>query len=370
MVLADPTFAGPTGQFDQFRFNEYLRDNGLNERSFAQEQRRVYLRQELIEALAGNVPVPKAALEAIHRYRAETRSVDFFELPAAAAGEIGKPDEAALQAFFEARKLTFRAPEYRGFVTLAVSPASVADVSKVSDADAQAQYNRVRPRFVTPEKREIEKALFSDEKSANDASEKVKGGATLEAAAEEFKSSVVALGVVSKAEVFDKAIAEAAFALAEGAVSAPVKEQFGFSLVRVKAVTAEIVKPFAEVADELKKEIATDRAKKTVTELRDKIEDERTSGKSLVDAAKAAGLTATTIEAIDQNGRDKNLKEVEGLVERENLLRAVFASDIGVDNETINTRDNGYVWFEVSKDRKSTRLNSSHIPLSRMPSSA
>ena len=28
------------------------------------------------------------------------------------------------------------------------------------------------------------------------------------------------------------------------------------------------------------------------------------------------------------------------------------------------------VWFGVRKDRKSTRLNSSHIPLSRMPSSA
>ena len=34
------------------------------------------------------------------------------------------------------------------------------------------------------------------------------------------------------------------------------------------------------------------------------------------------------------------------------------------------TRDGGATWKNVTPDRKSTRLNSSHIPLSRMPSSA
>jgi len=30
------------------------------------------------------------------------------------------------------------------------------------------------------------------------------------------------------------------------------------------------------------------------------------------------------------------------------VLRAIFASDIGVDNEPVTTRDNGYVWFEIA----------------------
>ena len=54
------------------------------------------------------------------------------------------------------------------------------------------------------------------------------------------------------------------------------------------------------------------------------------------------------IEAIDQNGRDPNGAEVTGLVEGADLLRAAYASDIGVDNDLLTTRDNGYTWFEVA----------------------
>ena len=78
-----------------------------------------------------------------------------------------------------------------------------------------------------------------------------------------------------------------------------MKGQFGYVLVHAVKVNPETVKPYEEVADDLRKEIATDRARKTVQELRDKIEDERASGKALEDAAKRLGfkLGKTTIEA-------------------------------------------------------------------------
>ena len=40
--------------------------------------------------------------------------------------------------------------------------------------------------------------------------------------------------------------------------------------------------------------------------------------------------------------------QVPGLVDGAELVRAVFASDIGVDNDVLTTRDNGYTWFEVA----------------------
>ncbi len=348
-ILTDPTFAGPTGKFDSAKFNEILRDNGYSERSFAAEQRRVYLRQELVDALAGNAGVPKAALEAIHRFRNEARSVDYFELPAEAAGEIKSPDDATLQAWFDARKQGFRAPEYRGLVTLQVTPALLADAASVPDADALAAYERDKARlYTTPEKRAVEQVLFADEKTAGEASAKVIAGESLEAAAEAFKTPIVPIGEMTKAEIFDKALAEAAFGLAQGAVSAPFKGQFGYMLARAAKVTPEAVRPLAEVVEQLKRDIAAQRAKKSVADLRDKIEDERTSGKALADAAKAAGLAPVVFDAVDQSGRDKTGKEIQSLPEREALLRAAFASDVGVDNETLNTKDSGYVWFEVS----------------------
>jgi peptidyl-prolyl cis-trans isomerase D len=347
-IQLDPNFAAPGGKFDANKFAEIMRDNGLSEAGFRDMQRRQYLRQEIGEAVTGDLIVPNAALEAVHKFRNETRSIEYVELPVSAAGEIAAPDDATLQAYFDARKQNFRAPEYRKLVTLAVTPAKLADPAAVSDADAQALYERVNGKYGTPAKRQVEQVVFPDEATAKQASEKIKAGASLADVATEFKTIVAELGEVEKTDIFDKAIADATFALPEGGVSEPIKGNFGYAITRVTKASPESVKPFAEVAAELKTEIATERGRKKAGEIRDKIEDERTSGKPLAEAAAAAGLGATTIDAIDQTGRDKSGAEVPGLVERDALLKAAYASDVGVDNETLNTKDGGYVWFEVA----------------------
>jgi peptidyl-prolyl cis-trans isomerase D len=128
-------------------------------------------------------------------------------------------------------------------------------------------------------------------------------------------------------------------------VSDPVKTQFGTMLISVPTVEPEKVKPLAEVADELRREVAVERARSTIRNLRDKIEDERSSGKALADAAKVVNATPLTVE-VESTGTDNQGKAAE-LPEREALLRAVFGSDVGVDNDHVTTRDGGFIWFEV-----------------------
>jgi peptidyl-prolyl cis-trans isomerase D len=285
----------------------------------------------------------------INRYRNETRSVDYIALPASAAGDIPAPTDAALRAYFDARRPNYRAPEYRSIVTLAVTPKEFSDPASVADADAKKLYDEVKAqRYGTPAKRKAEQVLFSGKKAAEDASARIKGGETFAAAAKDAKADVVDLGEVTREELFDKPIADAVFSLPEGGISGPIQGKFGWVLVHVVKVIPEHIKPFEEVSADLKKEIATSRAKKKVDEIHDKIEDERTSGKTLTEAAAAVGLKPITVDAIDQSGHDKAGKEVQGLTERDALIRAVFASNIGVDNDTISTRDGGVVWFEVS----------------------
>jgi peptidyl-prolyl cis-trans isomerase D len=108
------------------------------------------------------------------------------------------------------------------------------------------------------------------------------------------------------------------------------------------------VKSYEEVADVVKKEIATNRAANDVQSIHDKIEDARVSGKSLVDAAKSVGLDARSIAAVDAQGLDPSGAAVD-LPEKTALLRAAFASDIGVDDAALNTKDRGFLWFDVAK---------------------
>ena len=347
-ILNDPTFAGPNGKFDVSRFRDLLRDNGFTEQSFTREQRRAYLRQEIVESLAGKLNTPTALLEAVNRYRAETRAVEYFVIPASAVGEIPAPSDQDLQALYESRKASFRAPEYRKINYLAVTPASLAKPEDVSETDARAAYERVKgQRYGAAEKRDLQQLVFSEEKAAADALAKVKGGASLADVAKEANLQVAELGTVAKSELFDKAIAEAGFSLPEGAVSEPVKGQFGWALVRVGSISPESVKSFEEVAGEIRSELAVARARKTALELRDKIEDERTSGKVLADAAKSVGLATTLIDGVDASGRNAAGAPVD-MPEREALLKAAFASDVGADNDVLSSREGGFIWFEIA----------------------
>mgnify|MGYP006281128167 FL=1 len=349
IILEDPVFRGGDGKFDRARFNDLMRDNGYSEMSFVREQRRNYLRREVVEAVSGNVPVPLVMQEAIHHYATETRAIEYIVLPEAAAGTIAAPSEDDLKTWFEIRKANWRAPEYRKIVTLTVTPNTLADPASVPDADARAQYERVKgERYGTPETRTIAQLVFPTEDAAKAAREKIeKGTPFLDVAKEQGRSEAdVTLGNVARSDILDPAVAESAFTLPSGQVSQPVKGRFGFVLVRVDSITAGQVKPFDEVATDIKRELAVSRARTKVQQIHDAVEDERASGKILADAAKKASLETRTIEAIDATGVDKSGKRVD-LQDVENVLRAVFASDIGVDNEAVNTRDNGYVWFEI-----------------------
>ena len=86
----------------------------------------------------------------------------------------------------------------------------------------------------------------------------------------------------------------------------------------------------------------------------------------------AKGIEAA-IAAISENENDIAAAEgAIGIVRNANKARKVplrvILNGLGKDAAQIISRINGFTY--VQTDRKSTRLNSSHIPLSRMPSSA
>ena len=149
--------------------------------------------------------------------------------------------------------------------------------------------------------------------------------------------------------LIDQSVADAAFSLKEGEVSAPVKAQFGTVLVRVSKIVASTVKPYSEVAEGLKREIALQRAQNDIGRLHDTIEDQRTSGKSLTEAARSIGLEPRVIAAIDRTGDDPQGLPVKDLADTKPLLKAAFDSDIGVDNDTLRVQGGGYQWFEITK---------------------
>ncbi len=346
-ITTDKVFLGLNGKFDRPRFEQILRDAGYNEQRFMSEQRSVTLRRQIIESLAGGLQVPNAWLTAINQFQNQERSIEYVTLGPAQAGDIPQPTADELKTYFEAHKILFRAPEYRKIVTVSVTPADLAPWMQISDADVKAAYDKDHSRYVVPERRQVAQMVFPNAADADAAEAKVKSGTTFAALAAErgLKNSDTDLGTVKKSDIIDPAVAEAAFALKDGEVSAPVKGRFGTVIVTVSKIEPEVDKPLTEVATQIHNDIAADRAKADVQSLHNKIEDDRAGGSTLEQAAQKLKLPSGSFE-VDRSGRDPSGK-VANLPHAGQVVSAAFNSDVGVDNEPIET-DGGYVWYAVT----------------------
>jgi peptidyl-prolyl cis-trans isomerase D len=350
-ITEDPNFQGPSGRFERSRFEEVLFSNSLNEAAYVREQRAVIARLQLAEAVTGALPVPLAMREAVHRYATERRSAGYVVLPASLAGDIPAPTDEQLRAFFEERKSTFRAPEYRGVNVVVLTPETLAKPDSVSDADARKRYEELKgSRFGTPERRTIQQIVFPDAEAAEAAAKRIADGAAFEpiAAENNIDAKNLELGTFAKSEMIDPAVADAAFSLSEGAVSGPIQGRFGNVILRVTKVQPESTKPFEEVAADVKREVALERARQEIDTLHDAVEDLRASARPLNEVAREKGLPLVSVPALDRSGRDKAGNPVPDLPEREALIAAVFNTDVGADNEPLRTRDGGYVWYDVT----------------------
>src|SRR5437868_3759543 len=203
-----------------------------------------------------------------------------------------------------------------------------------------------RPRYVTPERRHILQIDFPNAEAASAAAERIAKGASLVDVAKELGKSEkdIDLGTVPKAAIIDRAVADAAFSLKEGEVSAPVQGRFGTVLVQVLKIEPEQGRPLDQVAGELKQELATARAKNEIFDIYNKIEDARAEGKPLAEAAANLKLEARTVE-IDRSGRDPASTPVK-LPDAQRLLAAAFTTDIGVERDPLQFED-GYIWYDV-----------------------
>ncbi len=348
-IKTDPSFRGPTGQFDRNVFARVINEAGYSESRFVAEQRRVLLRHQIAQTIAGNIPVPNVALQALMQYRNEKRSVDYVALGPTQAGTIPAPTQAELQKYFDARKTLFRAPEYRKITIMAVTPNELAKPADVSDKEAKAYYEQHKGEFGRPEKREVRQIVFQKPEDAAAAREKIANGTTFGdiAKARGLKPSDTDLGMVTQSAIIDPAVAKAAFSLKSGEVSQPIKGQFGTVLVTVGKIEPGETKTYDAVASEIKQTLALQRARTKLGDLRDKIEDEKAGGATVAEVGKKLGLKTRVIEAVDRAGNAPDGKPVPDLPKTPDVLAAAFTSDVGVDNEALTIPGGGYIYFDV-----------------------
>jgi peptidyl-prolyl cis-trans isomerase D len=347
-ITSDPHLQDEHGQFDRARFAMALQNMGMSEQGFIASQRQDVLRQQLVDTVSGDITLPQSWLDAINQFQNQLRSIRYVTLGPAQAGDIPQPTDEQLSNYFDERKILFRAPEYRKIETVTVTAAALAQWTQVSDGAIKKAYDEQRSRFTTPEQRHIEQIVFPQMADAQAAADRIKSGTSFMDIATErgLKAHDIDLGTVSKSSMVNPTVADAAFSLKEGEVSAPIQTQFGAVLVTVLQIVPSTTISLADATAQLRGQIALDRAKAQVQDLHDKIEDDRAGGSTLEEAAQKEKLPVTTYD-VDRSGRDPDGKLAVNIVQGGEIVSAAFASDVGVDNDPIES-DGGYIWYSVA----------------------
>jgi len=348
-ITSDPKLQTATGQFDKAKFDFILRNLGYSEQRFVAEQRQEILRRQILDSVTADIVPPKAWLDAVNQFQNEERNIEYMALGPAQAGNIPQPTEEQLKKYFDKRKIIFRAPEYRKVAVVSVTPSDLAKWMEVSDDDLKKAYEQRRASLITPERRHVEQIVFPTLADAQAAADRIKTGISFAQIATErgLKDQDIDLGTLPKARIVDPVVAEAAFSLKQGEVSPPLQTRFGAAaLVTVLKIEPEVTPSLAEVAPQLRADIARERAAGQVRDLHDKIEDARAGGSTIEEAAAKLKLPVTTYEA-DRSGRDPSGKPLSNVPHAADIIKAAFASDVGVDNDPIDA-EGGYIWYDVA----------------------
>ena len=300
-ILRLDAFRGLDGEFDRALYSDQLSRNGLTEVDFETALREDLVRALLQGAVGGAVAAPAAFGDTIAARLGETRDLTWARLgPDALTTPLPDPSEADLAAHHAANQDSYTRPEQRRISYAWITPAMIEESVSVADQDVRDLYDSRIAEYVQPERRLVERLVFGTEAEATAARARLDAGET------EFDSLVAERGLdLSDVDLGDVApadlgpAAEAVFAAAPGDVTGPHMSDLGPALFRVNAILEAQEIPFDEAAPDLRREIANQRARRMIADMRETMADLVAGGATIEDLADRTDMETGTITWFD-----------------------------------------------------------------------
>nr|UOP04908.1 SurA N-terminal domain-containing protein [Conchiformibius kuhniae] len=363
MIVNTPDFHDANNKFDPAKFQEYLKQNHINEEIFMARQREDLTVLNML-TLLGNYPVADPQVRQLIDSQMAERTLRSAGLNPAAFATKVKTDEASLKKFYDANKKNYVLPQAVKFQYLVLSPKDLAEKQKL-DADELKQA-QAQAASQNQAKRRIAHILIA----APDAASKAKAKEQAEKIAAEAKKDPKKFGELAKQYSQDegtadkggdlgefarngmgeqsKAVEDAAFALEKGGVSGVVESSFGYHIVHVADI-GEDGGDAARAAAE--KSLKEKKAQQAFAKLREELSELAFAHpKELKAAADKLGLTVQVQEQwlTRANANELNIAP--------QVADALFSADVfekKLNSEVVNV--NGDAWVvRVSETRAET----------------
>lgn len=307
-IASIPAFQNLAGQFDDTAFRAALRSQNVTEQQVRDDIAGAMIRRQLLLPAAGSPRVPRAMALQYASLLLEQRSGSIGLVSSQAMGAGTEPSDAEIAAFYKSNQTRYTVPEQRVLRYAAFSAEQVAAAAQPTDAEIAAFYNANPGQYGAKETRTLSQVILPDQAAARALAQKVAGGMSFAQAASQagFSAADTALGARDQAGVTSlssQAVAQAAFAAAEGATTAPVQSPLGWHVVHVDAIATKAATPLAAVRDEIAGKIRAQKSEQALGALVTRIEDAIGEGSSFEEVARAEKLTIQETPPITATGQ-------------------------------------------------------------------
>ncbi len=333
LILQTPEFQ-VDGAFSAARFDQVIQQMGYSRLQFRQLLEQEMLIGQLRAGISGTGFVTDQQVDNFARLEMQTR--DFATLTLPAQQEAIEVGDEQIKEYYEANADRFRTPEQVIVEYVELKKESFFDQVEVSDEELQELYQKQIANLAEQRRAahiliETGGELSDDEAKVkiDEIATRVKNGDDFAAVAKEASQDRGSaneggdLGFAGPG-VYDPAFEDALYALNEGEVSAPVKSEFGWHIIKLLGVQSPEVPAFESMKPELIRELKTQQVEQRFVETSKQLEDSAFEASDLAQPAQELGLMVQTTEAFGRDGG-------EGITANRQVIQAAFSDEVLVD---------------------------------------
>jgi peptidyl-prolyl cis-trans isomerase D len=346
-----PAFRGLDGQFDRNAYLSLLAQRGLSEAAVRQDIESGLLARQLLEPISFAPVMPESIGKRYASLLRERREGAIAMLPSTAYAPQGQPTDAQLEAVYKEARDRFIRPERRVIRYAAFGPDAVGDLPAPTEAQIAERYNRDKAQYAAIERRRFTQLVVPTQDAANAILAEVRGGKSLDVAAREKGLATTPIGPIGQSDFANDtsaAIAQAAFAAAQGAYTQPARSALGWYVLHVDAIDRQPARSLDQARAEISAALAEEQHRTALADLSARIEDEFGSGSSLSDMARELKLQVTTSRPVTANGRiyGTETETVPAILER--VLQPAFEMREGEPQLAEVVPGESFLLFDIS----------------------
>ncbi len=316
MILATKEFQ-QDGQFSREQFEITLRNAGMTPLSFRSLIRKEKLTEQERIAYMLSAFSLESELQHVANLDSQKRDIRYFIIDAEPVRNTIVVSDEALDEYYQSNSGQFMTEEQVAIEYLLLDRAKIAEGINVSVDDLETAYQTMVDNYQSQEQRHSAHILIEISEDQDDATAKAKieeiaaklaAGESFEVLAQAESNDPLSaemggdLGVNEKG-VFSPEFEDALYSLDKGAVSEPVKTEFGYHLIKLLDIVESSVPSFEEAKADLRADILNQKSEEEYVAQLEQLADISFSSGDLAEPSEVLGLE---IQKTDLFGRTGN----------------------------------------------------------------